>query len=33
MQFSANVCKSISNSVDPTFAAQKERELSAMIND
>lgn len=32
-QFSANVCKSISNSVDPTFAAQKERELSAMIND
>ena len=31
-QFSANVCQSIHNSVDPAFAEQKKREFSTAIN-
>ncbi len=30
LQFSANVCKSISNSIDPDFAASKKRELEGV---
>ena len=32
-QFSANVCKSIDNSVDRTFADEKKRELEACMNE
>ena len=32
-QFSANVCQSINNSVDLTFAAQKKKELEAALSE
>ena len=32
-QFSVNVCQSINNSVDLTFAAQKKKELEAALSE
>ena len=32
-QFSANVCQSINNSVDLTFAAQKKKELESALSE